>query len=83
MTPPALAAAENTMFSSGIGRRLALMGSASLLASCTPYHVHTDYDDDVSFSQFRTFAWMDSTRSREDASANPFLERRVKRARKS
>jgi hypothetical protein len=68
------------MFWSRTGRRLALIGAASLLASCTPYHVHTDYDDDVSFSQFRTFAWMDSTRRREDESANPFLERRVKRA---
>ena len=68
------------MFWSGTGRRLAMMGAASLLASCTPYHVHTDYDDAVSFSQFRTYAWMDSTRRREDESTNPFLERRVKRA---
>lgn len=68
------------MFWSGTGRRLAMTGAAFLLASCTPYHVHTDYDDEVSFSQFRTFAWMDSTRRREDESTNPFLERRVKRA---
>ena len=57
--------------------RLAI--AASLLGACSPYQVHTDYDDEVSFAQFRTFAWMDSTRRRED-DANPFLERRVKRA---
>ena len=83
------------MFWSRTGRHFALMGAALLLASCTPYNVHTDYDDEVSFSQFRTFAWMDSTRPRgetrrgqprlgesmlDDASTNPFLERRVKRA---
>ena len=61
-------------------RHFALMGAAMLLGSCTPYNVHTDYDDKVSFSGFRTFAWMDSTRRREDETTNPFLERRVKRA---
>lgn len=64
---------------SRIGQHLALIGAAALLASCTPYQVHTDYDDEVSFTQFRTFAWMDSTRQR-DGDDNPFLERRVKRA---
>ena len=77
------------------GRHVTLMGATALLGSCTPYNVHTDYDDKVSFSGFRTFAWMDSTRPREeprrgerrvdeprlgDESTNPFLERRVKRA---
>ena len=83
------------MFSSRTGRFFALMGAATLLGSCTPYNVHTDYDDDVSFERFRTFAWMDSTPPRQeprsgepsrgeprrvDESTNPFLERRVKRA---
>ena len=68
------------MFASRTGRLFALMGAATLLGSCTPYNVHTDYDDDVSFERFRTFAWMDSTRKREEESTNPFLERRVKRA---
>jgi hypothetical protein len=53
---------------------------AGVLASCAPYQVHTDYDDAVSFREFRTFAWMDTTRSRDREPDNPFLERRVKRA---
>ena len=68
------------MFWSRSGRSLAMLGTIAILGSCTPYHVRTDYDDEVSFSGFRTFAWMDSTRRREDETANPFLERRVKRA---
>lgn len=62
------------------GTYVAAIGAAAILLSCNPYQVRTDYDDEVSFSQFRTFAWMDSTRRREDDAANPFLERRVKRA---
>ena len=68
------------MFRSRAGRLLALMGATTLLLSCAPYNVRTDYDDEVSFSQFRTFAWMDTTRRRDDETDNPFLERRVKRA---
>jgi hypothetical protein len=62
------------------GQSIAIAGMIALLGSCSPYHVRTDYDDEVSFSEFRTFAWMDSTRSREGEADNPFLERRVKRA---
>jgi hypothetical protein len=50
------------------------------LSGCTPYRVHTDYDEEVSFSNKRTFAWMDTTRPRNEQATNPFLERRVKRA---
>ncbi|HEX6315015.1 MAG TPA: DUF4136 domain-containing protein [Gemmatimonadaceae bacterium] len=50
------------------------------VAACTPYQVHTDYDEQVSFSGKRTFAWMDSTRPADERATNPFLERRVKRA---
>lgn len=60
--------------------RLVLLGAFVIVASCTPYHVHTDYDDEVSFSALKTFAWMDSTRPRNEQSGNPFLERRVRRA---
>lgn len=82
------------MFGSRTGSQLAAMGAATILLSCTPYQVHTDYDEKVAFDTKRTFAWMDSTRPRDertDASMdstrprgertdNPFLERRVKRA---
>jgi hypothetical protein len=56
------------------------VATLATLGSCTPYHVHTDYDEEASFSRIRTFAWMDSTRTRDEQSTNPFLERRVKRA---
>jgi len=54
--------------------------AAMLAASCAPYRVHTDYDEQVSFSSIRTFAWMDTTRRDSEAPDNPFLERRVRRA---
>jgi hypothetical protein len=67
------------MFRTRANYRFGAAATLILFGACSPYQVHTDYDDEVSFSQFRTFAWMDSTRRRED-DANPFLERRVKRA---
>ena len=67
------------MFSAFVKWSSILIG-ATVLSSCAPYEVHTDYDREVSFSQMRTFAWMDSTRPRSEQSGNPFLERRVKRA---
>lgn len=68
------------MYRSRTGRTLAMPAAIAILASCSPYQVHTDYDDAVSFAGFRTFAWMDSTRRRDGEADNPFLERRVKRA---
>jgi len=68
------------MFRSCTGSQLAAMGAATILLSCSPYQVHTDYDEKVSFDAKRTFAWMDSTRTRDERTDNPFLERRVKRA---
>jgi hypothetical protein len=67
------------MFWSRTHRQVATIGAAAFLTACSPYQVHTDYDENVSFDAKRTFAWMDSTR-REDRADNPFLERRVKRA---
>ena len=76
--------------------RLFLVTAVVILGSCRPYDVHTDYDEKVSFSEKRTFAWLDSTRldslrpdstqrpdasrRRDEPTSNPFLERRVKRA---
>lgn len=62
------------------GGRLVLGLAAAVLVGCAPYQVRTDYDREASFDAFRTFAWMDSGRRTVDESANPFLERRVKRA---
>lgn len=52
---------------------------ALAVASCAPYQVRTDYDEEISFTAFRTFAWMDSA-ARQDDERNPFLERRIRRA---
>ena len=60
--------------------RFAPLAAFAAVSSCTPYQVRTDFDREVSFSGMRTFAWMDSARTREEQSGNPFLERRVKRA---
>ncbi len=50
-------------------------------AGCATTRVHTDYDPQASFSNLRTYAWMDSAAVRDRlAEANPFLERRIKRA---
>lgn len=68
------------MFGSRTRSQLAAMGAATILLSCAPYQVHTDYDEKVAFDTKRTFAWMDSTRPRDERTDNPFLERRVKRA---
>lgn len=61
-------------------RSRAIAAALLMSGACAPYHVRTDYDQEVSFDTLRTFAWMDSARPRQDQSANPFLERRVKRA---
>ncbi len=66
--------------SHGHDLKLAALAAAVGLVACTPYQVHTDYDREASFGELHSFAWMDSSRRGEDESANPFLERRVKRA---
>jgi hypothetical protein len=60
--------------------RYALLGAFAVVSSCAPYQVRTDFDREVSFTGKRTFAWMDSTRPRDEQSGNPFLERRVRRS---
>lgn len=60
--------------------RFAPLAALAVVSSCAPYQVRTDFDREVSFSGMRTFAWMDSARTREEQSGNPFLERRVRRA---
>lgn len=53
------------------------------LSSCTPMAVQWDYDPDVDFSQYETFAWMprkDSQKSGDPALGSPFLEKRIKKS---
>lgn len=53
------------------------------LASCAPVAVQWDYDPDVDFSRYETFAWMprkDGQKSGDPALANPFLEKRIKKS---
>lgn len=68
------------MFRDRAGWRSSAAAALVVLGSCTPYQVHTDYDENVSFASKRTYAWMDSTRQRDERTDNPFLERRIKRA---
>jgi hypothetical protein len=68
------------MMSRSFAKWGSVLAGAVVLSGCTPYQVHTDYDREVSFSRLETFAWMDSARTRDEQSGNPFLERRVKRA---
>lgn len=59
----------------------ALGGAVWLAAACAPaLHVRSDYDAEASFAGLRTYAWIDSARIVRDSGANPFLERRVRRA---
>ncbi len=55
--------------------------AAVVATGCATMRVHTDYDPQASFSNLRTYAWLDSAAVRDRlAEANPFLERRIKRA---
>ncbi len=48
---------------------------------CATTRVRTDFDPQASFSNLRTYSWLDSAAVRERlAQTNPFLERRIKRA---
>jgi Domain of unknown function (DUF4136) len=60
----------------------ALAGIAWMAATaCAPaFRVHTDYDSEARFANLRTYAWIDSAPIVRDSGANPFLERRVRRA---
>ena len=58
---------------------------ASLLltvAACSTVRYSADYDQEASFSQFRTYSWETLSEDEEAAlaRANPFLERRLQRA---
>jgi Domain of unknown function (DUF4136) len=57
---------------------LAVAGTAIL--ACASLGVRTDYDRDVAFGAFRSYAWTDSSRSDQERKSDPFLERRLRRA---
>jgi hypothetical protein len=64
-------------------RAVTLAGLAVSFAAvgCAPsLHVRTDYDREARFANLHTYAWIDSTPIVRDSGANPFLERRVRRA---
>lgn len=60
---------------------LALPALLAAATACMP-SVRTDYDPEVSFTRFRTYAWAESTSTRQARleEDNPFLERRLRRA---
>ena len=62
-------------------RRLAWVTAAGMiLVGCASLGVRTDYDRDVTFGTFRSYAWIDSARVVRDSLSSPFLDRRVRRA---
>ena len=62
-------------------RRLAWVAAAGMIAAgCASLGVRTDYDRDVAFGGFRSYAWVDSTKVVRDHEGGRFLERRVRRA---
>lgn len=68
---------------SGRGTRRATvwaLASGVVVLGCASLGVRTDYDRDVSFAAFRSYAWVDSTKVVRDHEGGPFLERRVRRA---
>jgi hypothetical protein len=54
---------------------------ALVLGACAGMRIDTDYDPEVAFGDFRTYAWLDSAEVAEDlAERSPFLERRIRRS---
>lgn len=65
-------------------KAICVLVCAAALASCNPTYIEHDYDQDVDFSKFRTFAWMEqSTMTAGEPQAfqqSGLLEARIKRA---
>ena len=65
----------------GATRWALLIGALWFVAgACATNRVLVDYDQEVAFANLRTYAWADSPGVAHDSAANPFLERRVRRA---
>lgn len=57
--------------------------AVGLLMGCTPITVQHDYDPDVDFSEFRSFAWMPLTSEETGAKSTltgPFVEKRIEKS---
>ena len=59
---------------------MAWIAASGIALGCASVGVRTDYDREVAFGAFKTYAWIDSARVVRDDAASPFLERRVRRA---
>lgn len=57
-----------------------VLAAGMFVVGCATFGVRTDYDREVRFAAFRTYAWIDSTDIVRERPASPFLERRVRRA---
>jgi hypothetical protein len=66
--------------SAGTGRLAWVAAAGAITLACASLGVRTDYDRDVAFGAFRSYAWIDSAKVVRDSTASPFLERRVRRA---
>lgn len=68
---------------SPLSRQYRLIGLSALVAfaaGCASHRMRVDFDERANFSTLRSFAWVDSGRQSADRGANPFLERRLRRA---
>ncbi len=57
-----------------------VVASTAITLGCASVGVRTDYDREIAFGAFRSYAWVDSGKGVRDSMASPFLERRVRRA---
>jgi len=71
---------ELTVGGPNAGRLAWVIAAGLVIVGCASLGVRTDYDRDVAFGAFRSYAWIDSTKVVRDHPASPFLERRVLRA---
>lgn len=64
--------------------RFSLVVAAGLItiatASCATFRVHTDYDPDAGFGDYRTFAWMDEHGRVSSGYVSPLNVQRIERA---
>jgi hypothetical protein len=63
-----------------VGALAGIAGWWAAAGCASSIRVRTDYDQEAAFGGIRSYRWTDSTAIVRDSGANPFLERRVRRA---
>ncbi len=58
-----------------------VLAAATLVSSCTSVSVDSDFDHDIDFSKYKTFAWYDHSNSKyKPQHANQIVDARIHRA---